>query len=861
MQKIQIEQKKVKYNCKKLSRQIAVVGITLVTLISIIITTFYSYNKIINARLFTASSVAIEETYAEVAQIVDSTTLARWNYLEQIGEYLNILNDSDGENIPEILSDRIEELKANYGFTEFYMISKSGNYITTSGETGYIDFGDDLFSLVNNNENILTDGSLPERENMFFYAVNVESGIYMDFNYTAVAFGYDKEDLADILKIKAYNGTSDAYLIRSNGRVGVTMGEVSVEVRNFISLLEDCGLGDDKVAGISEDLKSKEKDTVIINIDNIDYYFSYQSIGLDDWILASLTPVAEADKAMNNVKLSTIRIFIVISAFFIIATIVVLGHWSRGAVKDSKTLLKERELIFDMMSRNMDEIFMLYNETERRMMYISPNIERLLGISVDEIYNKDNLINDCCVKNGAWDDRRYLDNIKPGDTLYREYDMLNLKTKEEHPYTLELYRPVGKESNLLVLVMSDRTREQKIRQDITSAMESARTANEAKSVFLSNMSHDIRTPMNAIMGFTSLIESNSDDKEKILDYTKKIRSSGEHLLGLINKVLDMSKIEAGKTTLEQKIVNINDVADEITDLIKPLAKAKNQTLVLYKNLFKDINVMADKLRLKQVLQNILSNAVKYTQEGGRIDFEVKLVEQDVKTDFAQYYFTVKDNGIGIENEYIKKIFEPFSRAIDSTVNKTQGTGLGMSITKNIVDLMGGSINVTSEVGKGSVFEVVIGFRIAESEILNKKKGDNTEEFSLAGMNILAAEDNELNAEILTELLRLEGATVDIAENGKIAVEKLEKAESRTYDFILMDIKMPIMDGYQATKAIRTSDIESVRTTPIIAMTANAFAEDVQISLQSGIDAHLAKPIDMKKLKTTVQKIKEDIVTP
>lgn len=841
----------MRHRYKKMHKQIAVSAGVLAILAVMMIAVFFGYNRIINARLFAASSSSLEETYGEVAQIVNILTRARWNYLEQVGNYLSVTDLSDTDAVRA----RIEKLKENYGFTEFYMVNNSGKYITVDGEAGYIDFGDDLFNLVDKNENIVADGSLPGRENMFFYAVSTTPGVYMDTEYTALAFGYDKQALSDILKITAYDGQSDAYLIRSNGRVIVTMGDVKVEVKNFISLLENCGIASAERERIAQDFKNGATDTVLVTIDGVEYYFSYLEAGIDDdWIMASLTPVEAADKDMNEVRLSTIHMLVVIGAFFVIAAILVLGYWTYRAVKDSATLLNERELIFDMMARHMDEIFMLYNENENRMMYISPNVERMLGLSVNDIYTKENVINTCCVNESAWDDRGYLDSIKPGDTVHHEYNMRNAVTGEVHPYSLELYRPEGKDSGVIVMVLADRVREQNVRQEITEAMEAAKAANTAKSSFLSSMSHDIRTPMNAIIGFTTLLEANADDSEKVLGYTRKIQNSSEHLLGLINDVLDMSKIEAGKTTLTQDVVSVKRVVDEMMDLMRPLAEAKNQTLTLEEYLPDDYSVIADKLRLMQVLQNILSNAIKYTQEGGEIHFGVQFISHSSKGDFVQYRFVIKDNGMGMSEEYLKRIFEPFSRETNSTVNKIQGTGLGMAITKNLIDLMGGSIAVDSLPGKGSIFEVMLGFRIEQRSQEDEVVVSSKKTFSLSGMHILAAEDNELNAEILTDLLELEGATVDIAENGEEAVKLFEAAEDGTYRVILMDVQMPVMDGYGATKLIRESTVRDGKAIPIIAMTANAFAEDVQAAMQAGMNAHLAKPVNMDALKTTLEKI-------
>ena len=540
------------------------------------------------------------------------------------------------------------------------------------------------------------------------------------------------------------------------------------------------------------------------------------------------------------------------------------------------------------------------------------------------------------------------------------------------------------ESNAM-LARSKKTAEQ--------AFQIAEEANRAKSSFLSNMSHDIRTPMNAIVGFATLLARDADNPDKVMEYTRKITASSQHLLGLINDILDISKIEAGKTTLNLSDENIVDLIENIDSIIRPQMKAKEHTFEVYSIELKHERVIMDKLRLNQILLNLLSNAVKYTPEGGHVTLTVRELTQYNKQ-LAHFRFVVEDNGYGMSQEYVHKIFQAFTREEDSVTNKIQGTGLGMAITKNLLDLMGGKISVESEKGKGSVFTVDLELHISEHEIdqdfwnkhgithilavddeevvcqniqiamegtgvtveyaLNGKaaldmvkqaekagrpyhivlldwkmpgmdgvetarkirreisdsvpllilssydwpeieeeareagvdsflskpffltsfrqkveavlgqeaetqpenKGDDTEQSILQGMHILVAEDNEINGEILEELLDMGGASCDICENGQVAVETFKNALSGQYQMILMDVQMPVMNGYEATKKIRALDHPLARTIPIIAMTANAFAEDVRDALEAGMNAHVAKPVDMTVLEQTIRAVME-----
>ena len=406
--------------------------------------------------------------------------------------------------------------------------------------------------------------------------------------------------------------------------------------------------------------------------------------------------------------------------------------------------------------------------------------------------------------------------------------------------------------------MEESNKKLKKAKDITTeALQTAENANKAKTDFLSNMSHDIRTPMNAIIGMTSLIRHDAGNKAKVIEYADKIDISSQHLLGIINNVLDMSKIEAGKTVFKYTDFSILDFITELNTIFHSQIDEKNQTLTIIKENIRHEWVNGDRVHLMQIFSNLVSNAVKYTQEGGKIQFLVEECETKSSV-YAKYRFLVSDNGMGMSADFKDTIFDAFTRAESSMTNKIQGTGLGMAITKNLVEAMGGTIDVESELGQGSCFEVLIDLRIAEDRFVSSAERVEKDEPAgnvLKGMRFLCAEDNELNAEILMELLKIEGAECTICENGKRVLEAFEQSAPGDYDMILMDVQMPVMNGYEATKAIRRSSHELAKTIPIIAMTANAFSEDIQHSLAAGMNAHVSKPVEMKVLEKTIRSIK------
>ncbi len=605
-----------------------------------------------------------------------------------------------------------------------------------------------------------------------------------------------------------------------------------------------------------------------------------------------------------------------------------------------------------------------------------------------EVRKKDSLIFVWSVNEGAI----YLIGYVPIEAIQREGDAVNQNI------LIVVFVMLMAFFGCCVLYFINNRQQYKIRKEreaeremhqkqLAEALQAAQIASSSKTTFLSNMSHDIRTPMNAILGFTTLLAKDADNPVKVREYTKKITSSGQHLLSLINDVLDVSKIESGKVVLTIGEFTLKDMVSAVDAIIRPMAKERRQEFDVTVSGIQNENLVGDETRLNQVLINLLSNSVKYTPEGGSIWMRIIGLEQR-SSQYEHIRIEVQDNGYGMTPEYLAVIFDAFTRAENSTTNKVQGTGLGMAITKNIVELMGGTISVSSEVDKGSLFTVDLELRIADGktdeefwkengivriltvddeedigrniqmlmedvgvhcdmslsgedairlvketyekgnyynvilldwkmpgmdgietareirkiipnevpilfltsydldevqekavdagidgfmskpffvsafrekilEVTDKhatKEQDQAEEdFSLAGQFFLVAEDNEVNSEILRELLGMEGASCEIAENGQIALECFWDSEAGKFDAILMDVQMPIMNGYEATKAIRQLEREDAKTIPIIAMTANAFAEDVKEAKEAGMNEHIAKPIDMGIVKRTLGK--------
>ena len=431
--------------------------------------------------------------------------------------------------------------------------------------------------------------------------------------------------------------------------------------------------------------------------------------------------------------------------------------------------------------------------------------------------------------------------------LLRQKQQQELQAEKEANLRLEQY-------NIHLTQVNDELRQA---QDIAAeALQSAERASKAKTDFLANMSHDIRTPMNAIIGITTLMKNELHQPEKLAEHLGKLETSGQLLLGIINNILDMSRIESGKTTLNVEKMNLPQQISQLDSIIRQQAGQRRQTFTVNTHLQHE-NVLGDPNRLNRVLMNILSNAVKYTPTGGHIRFEVDELPRNEH--YARYRFVVQDDGIGMSEAYQKTLFDPFTREERSGTNKVQGTGLGMAITKNIVDLMGGSINVESTTGKGTRFEVVLEFpvdaeadTVPEAQVLPEEEEETS---PLSGMKFLCAEDNAINAEILEMLLEANGASCTICSNGQEIVDAFASVKPGEYDMILMDVQMPVMDGLEAARRIRSGENPLGRIIPILAMTANAFLEDMQKSREAGMDEHLSKPVDIAALEQTVKRFR------
>ncbi len=522
-------------------------------------------------------------------------------------------------------------------------------------------------------------------------------------------------------------------------------------------------------------------------------------------------------------------------------------------VTDEKSRQKRREQyrrerylnqMFGVITSDTKDAYVLLSADGSEVEFVSKNLKRLTGISDTDIRE------DMSVILGE-DEIKVISKVTHSNPIAIEIKRIHATTGDECWFKDTFYRIVLEMEEKVLVVISDRTEELRVKQTLEDALENARVANRAKTNFLFDMSHDIRTPMTAISGLITLLQKDINEPEKAKKHLDQLEVSGRHMLELLNNILDMSRIESGKTVLNAEPFDIQKALDEVKTVY--LNQADMKGIRVYEETeFHSEAYVGDAVRLKKILLNLLSNAVKYTPTGGCVSLYAKSRGVN-QSGYDTIRFVVKDTGIGMSPEFVEKLFVPFERETNSTTSGILGTGLGMSIVKNLVDLMGGTVRVESKQGEGSAFTVDIPMKPVKrtKETATAEKESRT---SIEGLNILVAEDNDMNAEILVTLLEMEGAKCTRAENGRVAVQLFEASAENEYDVILMDIQMPVMNGYEAVKAIRSCGHPNAKAVPIAAMTANAFDEDVGNSIEAGMNAHISKPINMANVKATICEI-------
>ena len=817
-------------------------------------TSFVVFTDFMEHTIYEESTAHLTEIYHQANQTLYNKVSLNWGVMRMWAPYLeSAQSDAD-------VCSFLAQAKGEYHFTDFFFVSRDGSYVALDGERGYLDLGRTLSQLILEQQPIVANSVVPDKPEIMVFAVPTEKGSYQGFDYEAIAVTYNNRDLVDSLKISAFEGHGSTFAVLPDGRVVLDSSSADMRgVHNILAMLKNsAGFTAEQVDALQDSFASGESGNLEFSIHGVSYYMVYGSASFQNWTILGIAPKSVVNANMNRLQYTTMAVMSGTTGMLAVAALLLVVQNNRQKLRKKDQQLLAREELFSNLSRNVDDVFLMIDTETRKVEYVSPNVQRILGLSPEAVQE------DLYVLYPAGDDSgaSRLENLmqmEQGVQQEWEREFVNQETGEPRYIHVTGFINDVQGARKCIVDLSDRTGEHQTTLAVEAALEVAEKASKAKTDFLSNMSHDIRTPMNAIIGITTLMKNELHQPEKLAEHLGKLETSGRLLLGIINDILDMSRIESGKTTLNIEKTNLPQQVSQLDSIIRQQASQRRQTFTV-ENHVQHENVLADPNRLNQVLMNILSNAVKYTPQGGHIRLDVE--ELTHTEHYAKYRFVVQDDGIGMSEAYQKTLFEPFTREEKSGTNRVQGTGLGMAITKSIVDLMGGTIHVESAPGKGSRFEVVLELPIdAEADKVQTASALPEEDEAvspLSGMKFLCAEDNAINTEILEMLLETKGASCTICSNGQEIVDAFASVKPGEYDMILMDVQMPVMDGLEATRRIRNGENPLGRTIPILAMTANAFLEDMQKSKEAGMDEHLSKPVDIAALEQTVKRFR---VTP
>ena len=815
---------------------------------------FFVFTDFMAHTIYEESTAHLTEIHHQANQTLYNKVSFNWGVMRMWTPYLErAQSDAD-------VSAFLAQAKEEYHFTDFFFVSRDGSYITLDGEQGYLDLGRALSQLILDQQPIVANSVVPDKPEIMVFAVPTAKGSYQGFGYEAIAITYNNKDLVDSLKISAFEGRGSTFAVLPDGRVVLDSSSADMSgVHNILAMLKNsASFTEEQIDALQKAFAAGKSGNLEFSINGTGYYMVYGSASFQNWTILGIVPKSVVNANMNRLQYTTMAMMSGIVGMLAVTALLLVVQSNRHKLRKKDQQLLAREELFSSLSHNVDDVFLMIDTETSKVEYVSPNVQRILGISPEAVQEDFHVL--CAA--GGYNCRSRLDDLmqmERGTQQEWNREFIHQETGESRYIHVTGFINDVQGAKKCIVDLSDRTGEHQTTLAVKAALEIAEKASKAKTDFLSNMSHDIRTPMNAIIGITTLMKNELHEPEKLAEHLGKLETSGQLLLGIINDILDMSRIESGKTTLNVEKMNLPRQISQLDSVIRQQAGQRRQTLTVETHV-KHENVLGDPNRLKQVLMNILSNAVKYTPNGGHVRLEID--ELTHTEHYTKYRFVVQDNGIGMSEEFQKTLFEPFAREEKSGTNKVQGTGLGMAITKSIVDLMGGTIHVESTTGKDTRFEVVLEFPIdAEADTVQETQVPPEEEETaspLSGMKFLCAEDNAINAEILEMLLEANGASCTICSNGQEIVDAFASVKPGDYDMILMDVQMPVMDGLEATRRIRSSENPLGKTIPILAMTANAFLEDMQKSREAGMDEHLSKPVDISALEQTVKRFR---VTP
>lgn len=677
------------------------------------------------------------------------------------------------------------------------------------------------------------------------YIGSVIGGVLLDKYYSVNIFTfYDGEG-----RTYLFNSDDGDFILKSLGTNGAPLRQ-----NNIYSLLTFSGNSEKDIEEFKEAINNKRAGIAELVFNDEESYLCFLPLNSSKgWYITTVVAenvlLKEADAVQSFIKVS-VAIILFTLTLATISLFILMVH----RVKSEEA--NYRNSLFSNLSENIDSVFLFYEKDGKGKVFVSDNVQRLFGTD-KKIFEKDiNNFFDWC-------------KVDKDDPTKKEF--VNGTLAETHIFETNIDDELGNDSNTIrvelipsdlaqeIIVVTDITKDKLTQNSLTVAMQAAEAANKTKNEFFSAMSHDLRTPINGVVGMTTIALANLDNKEKVADCLQKISDSTSDLLMIINDILELSKIEKGKVNLVHEPFNITDLFQKILNISYPGVKNKNHTVDVEIGEIKHPHVIGDTLKLSRIALNLISNSIKYTPDGGLI--KLSLCEKPALVrGYGVYELVVEDNGIGMSEEFLSKGFEPFDREEDVANSDIQGTGLGMSIVKNLLSLMGGTLSIDSKKGVGTKFVVSLNLEL-NNKIENETKYDTIDVNTIKQIKgkgkkikILIAEDNELNKEIVLEFLEMLDVSGVWAKNGKEALEIFCASKQGEYDIVFMDINMPVMNGYEASKAIRNSGKADAKTIPIVAMTADVFTDDIGLALAAGMNEHVSKPLSINRLEEVIRKL-------
>ena len=744
----------------------------------------------------------------------------------------------------EQIRSGMDKMQKEIDCAALYFLASDGSCMTQDGEKSSLGSQTGLGTHLSGGEDVVVNAALPGKPQMLVFVCPEAKGTYRGFAYDAIAVAYYNDTVLSAIDSSAFDGAAHSYVIYSDGRVVLDSNADSDDpVYNLLAELRgNSNLSEKKFDALSDDFAQGRNGSMMLTLRGTRYYLVYENMGIQDWIMLGLVPVSVVNASMDTLWRRTVEIVVVIACLLMVLLITLIVHRSRDALRRRDTEILYRDELFTRLSRNVDDVFLMMDAETSRVDYVSPNIERLLGVPLEQVQQDIRALRALHPKDSPDHDKNFFAGIQCGEQCEWNADYAHQQTGERRWFHIVAMGSEVAGRTKYILVMSDRTADRKINQALSEAVAAAEAASRAKSTFLSNMSHDIRTPMNAIIGFTTLAVSNIDNQERVKDYLTKTLSSSRHLLALINDILDMSRIESGKLQLEETEVNLAEMLHDIKTIVGGQVHAKQLELYMDVLDVTDEDVYCDRTRMGQILLNLLSNAIKFTPAGGTVSVRVRQLAGTVR-DCAQYEFRVRDNGIGMSPEFAQKIFEPFERERTSTVSRIQGTGLGMAITRNIVEMMGGTIKVQTEKNRGTEFIICLPLRVQTGTRREEKIAE------LAGLKALVVDDDFNTCDSVAKLLTRVGMRAEWTLSGREAVLRARQSielgdPCRAY---IIDWRLPDMNGIEVTRQIRSLNDD----TPIIILTAYDWS-DIEVEAKAaGVTAFCSKPMFLSDLRDTL----------